>query len=374
MSEKSRNSFGIEITDEHLALFGRIRDLRAEIQNIQRIAVEVKAKSEQAEPSNRDQAVKAAIQRNEKIFRDNRGQIESRLREVRSMLDKYVKIYDLYGDPVANIENAWQRATLSWPTSGDDTEQALQNFTAITQELKSVVLWCGMLTIPNRVRQHLSQLRIGGALDFHASFADELPEIEDRLFILRYIHSHPAVVKGVVSLSDGLIFKAAETSLRRTLSLWLILSAALFGFVAVWASCWFGMIICTSEKSLSSLMQGYALVLVGAVAHVLVDFLKMDRASKANTSGLQDWVLQIHVQEISFLKVAISLWIGFLLLAYSTDKPIDWKTAFLLGYGIDSFLDLFLQRFASKVASGTTTLQRDLGGAAASPHPIGGGG
>ncbi|HEX5757714.1 MAG TPA: hypothetical protein VF121_00825 [Thermoanaerobaculia bacterium] len=226
--------------------------------------------------------------------------------------------------------------------------------------LEEIVLCSGILTIPNRVRQHLDQQRVGNVLNFHEYLNDELPRLEDRLLILNYMHSHPTLVNGVVSVEDGLIYFASPKPWRRYASFGMVLLVALAGFGAVWFACQIETFNCDQAGGWTRLRTAYLLTLIGAVAHVLIEFLKRDRVSKANASGLYDWFLHVHVKEISFVQAAVSLWVGFLLLAYSVDKPIEGETAFLLGYSIDSFLDLFLQRFSKKSSAGIQALQQQL--------------
>lgn len=334
-----------EIEDRVLAAFyGRVRDLRAETQNLHGVALEImEGKSKFAD--------------NETIFSTNRVQIEKRIADIRVMLTEEPTLYDWYGDQVVRLENAWQRASLNLP-SPQDTEQVPRKITSVIKGLEEIVLCGGILTIPNRVQQHLAQQRVGNALDFHEYFNDELPKLEDRLLILNYMHSHPTTVNGVIALEEGLIYHVSPTPSRRFFSFGMVLVLAAAGFGAVWFFC--QMFACDQAGGLKSLLRAYSFTLVGAIAHVLVEFLKRDRASKANASGLHDWYLHLHVKELSFFKAAISLWVGFLLLAYFVDKPIESGTAFLLGYSTDSVLDLFLQRFMKKISAGTQALQQQL--------------
>ncbi len=347
--------------DEHLAFYGRVRDFRAEAQNIQKIVTDVGEAGARLDPKVRNSEVKAAIEKDDRVFRENSQRIGALLRDIRRLLDKHPSLYDHYGDQIACIENFWQRTALIWPSTSEDPERALRNLEEANRNLNKAIVSCGIITIPNRVRQHLEQLPIGKPLNFHEAFSDELPDLEERRRILQYLAAHPSGVNGVVSPDEGLIFAISKSSWRRTLSVWLIIACAILGFGAVWAACGLELIDCTTGRTLRSLLRGYLLVVIGAAAHILVEFLKRERTNDANNSGLQELILRVHVREHAFILVAISLWVVFLFLVYTTAGPIDWRTAFLFGYSIDSFTDLFLQRFSQRVTTGTAALKKNLG-------------
>ena len=54
-----------------------------------------------------------------------------------------------------------------------------------------------------------------------------------------------------------------------------------------------------------------------------------------------------------------SLIVGIVGLVLLTPK-IDWATAFFVGYSIDNFVVLFLQRFSKTVATNTDAIKQKL--------------
>jgi hypothetical protein len=55
----------------------------------------------------------------------------------------------------------------------------------------------------------------------------------------------------------------------------------------------------------------------------------------------------------------VSLIIGFIALAF-LEPSIQWQIAFFVGYSIDSFVDVFLQRFTDVLPS-TTSVMKQIG-------------
>src|SRR5206468_73374 len=109
----------------------------------------------------------------------------------------------------------------------------------IREDLESIVLSCGYLTIPRRVQDHLANLRIGQGLDFHSTFVDELPDRDDRLVILKYLRDHPATVDGVVDVENGMIFRASPKRGRRFASFGLFILALVFDYAALALIAWY---------------------------------------------------------------------------------------------------------------------------------------
>ena len=111
--------------------------------------------------------------------------------------------------------------------------------------------------------------------------------------------------------------------------------------------------------------SAYVFLLLGGVAHLLVDSLKQSR-EKAGSGlvAVHDWLLWLHVKESSLLMAVIYIWVGFIGLAFSM-TGIQWVTAFFVGYSIDSFVDIFLQRFSEGMSAETELIRKELGGEAA---------
>jgi len=99
---------------------------------------------------------------------------------------------------------------------------------------------------------------------------------------------------------------------------------------------------------------------------LLVAFLKRDRAELSGSP--LDGLRWIHIRWIQFLQGILG--VGFVVFAALLvfDEGIDWKTAVLLGYSADSFVDIQLQRFEKAVSAATPTISAQLKGGGKQPE------
>jgi hypothetical protein len=344
------------------SLQGLLRDVRAEAQNLDSLLIEIQAKAALIDREVRSQEVAAALEYGAPIFDANRAKIEQRLLEVRSVLDQNAHLYDTAGDEIAHIENFWERATHGWPQVGAPLDEVLQRAATADGWLNDLIYHTGLVTIPPRVNQHLALLSVGQPLDFHDAFRDELPKDEHRAALLRYIQAHPGSIYGVVDVERGLIYHASPHQRRRLASYLLIVLTLVLGVgVAVAVAnmgAWFGLSAWpVAPPRLGNLLVGYLFLVLGAMVHVGVDALKQRRAQPGTTLlALEHGLLWVHVKEVPIIVGIVSLWVGLIGLAFWRPE-IDWQTAFFVGYSIDSFVDLFLQRFAQATTARTEALR-----------------
>jgi hypothetical protein len=339
--------------------FGLVRDIRAEAQNLQSSLQEVQLKTQLSESASREREVKAALQANDKIFGHNRQQIDDRLEDLRAFMRANPFAYSNNGDDVTFIENYWERATNSWPNIDDPLDEIIVKMVKADHYLSKMICRCGLVTIPARVNEHLRQLRVGRPLDFHATFEDELPILADRLAVLNYLYAHPLAIEGVVDVEQGSIFRVSPNLGRRVVSFVIPILLPLLG-------AWLLPIAyryyqpAASEEFLRALLKSYWALIAGGYIHVVVGALKEARANKGKSFlAIEDWILWLHVKELQIIVGILSLWVGFIGVL-AINKSISVGTAFFVGYSIDSFADLFLERFSNTVTARTQSLKTDL--------------
>ena len=353
---------------------GILRDVRAEVQNLRRVLVRVQENSQIEDASVRAQEVLKVTENRRELYTYNKEQIDQRLRELRSLIRANPVLYDRYGDEVTHIENFWERATQDWPPPLDQimfdpppegvepptaellkimqADVIIRRATDTIVHLDGIIYHAALLTIPGRLNQHLEQLRIGQKLDFDATFSDEVDRADDRRKILEYLSARPMVVRnGIIDVANGVVFHASSSYARRRLSYLYIALAivvgALLALIVANMREWFGVSNWPIEEGRTlELVSGYAFVILGGVIHLGVDGLKQARAGQNRTLlAIEDWLLWIHIHEVDILMGVFSLWVGFFGLLTVSPSEINWETAFFIGYSIDSFIDLFLQRF-----------------------------
>lgn len=293
------------------------------------------------------------------------GSLDQRLRSEPSVVQKV-------GDEITNIVNAWDRAELEFGNlekknpSGD---AILPPLVPIKKHLDEVVRRCGYLTIPARVGEHLEGLRMGQGLDFNATFQDELPEATDREEVLKYLRDHPATVDGVIDVETGRIFKASPNAARRLLSLGLIAIGIGVDFLVFWLVARFTSIAIPDNPVDAArwpvLWHALTAALAGGLAHILVAAVKQSRARASEEAflAIDDLLLWAHVREVQLFLSALSFIIAIFGLLFVL-KTTDVKTAIFVGFSLDSFVDIFLQRFEKGATAQVATLKKSAEGAA----------
>ncbi len=347
-SEGSHGAASSEGFKRNVALMmGLVRDIREEAQNIERSIVEINEKGALDDPEARAQEVTASLARANQIFKANEPVIRERFDKLRALLPSDPDLYDKCGDEITEIENLWERIGNSWPS----------NLARVESHIGELEYHCGLVTIPHRVNQHLETMRTGQTLDFHDTFKDELWKPEDRVKLLQYLYAHPAAIEGVVDVEAGLIYCASSKVGWRWASFFFIAVALLLGVGVVWLYLWF---VANEPPHFRAflggpVLKGYLFITLGSLAHILINAVKQGR-SQASFRAIDDWVMWVHVKQISIIGGIVSLWIGIIGLAWFQQQQVTLSTAFFVGYSIDSFVDLFLERFSGAASASAKAL------------------
>ncbi len=358
-----------ENADARRRFYGLVRDVRAEAQDLETALSVILQTNSLSDPETREREMTAAILDGQKVLSLDQGRIAELLSSLRYHLDQYADLYDWAGDEATHIENCWQRVWLpdaAVATAKDfEATGVARRLQASTQALAELIYHAALVTIPSRLNDHLKGLRVGGVLDFHEAFRDELPRDEDRQKLLQYIHAHPASVQGVVDPKQGLVYKASRSTGRRLVSYALLVASAAIGLPAVFVVAhlgdWFNLDGWKVPSTRSSeLLVAYMFLALGAFGHLLIETLKTSR-SGANRGFLVlgDLFLWVHVRETSIALSLLALPLAIVVMAFSIDD-VQWETAFFVGYSIDSFLGLFLDRFAATVGAKTAAIKASL--------------
>ena len=346
--------------------FGLVRDIRVHCQDLLYSLGNIEGKQELHDPIAREkETLTAILEYNEVVLRDS-VRIELLLSKVHKLLEHYSNLYDGWGDVISQVEVHWNRVLAITLSSGIVTDENLRRVKVITELSRQIVFQCAFLTIPSRVNEHLILLRPGQSLDFHENFRDELPEVNDRTEVLKFLSSHPIAISGIVDIERGVILCIARNRWRRRLSSLLIAFAMLVGAGLLTTACWVGRSLNSPSwpfkpEHCDGIMIAYLFVLLGGAGHIVIAALKQERAATAKTlQALEDWLLWIHVKERAILVGIFYLWIALFGYAWIKQGAVDWATAFFIGYSIDSIVDLVLQRFDKAISTGTESIKKQL--------------
>jgi hypothetical protein len=350
-----------------LLFLGHIREIRAEAQNLQRYEIELKGKLTNlhlniADVAKTWQAVQMpAYQRHDAHVKDLFAMLRKLMEDNPGLLDRD-------GDAIITMENIWERVDPQWPrfpeNKDPDENAMLAQIAEVDAILCEVIRAAEKLTLPDRVNDRLRELRVGQTINFHAEFSDELPELAARMMALSYLHDHPLIILGVVDVESGLIYRASSNIWQRRLSPIYIALPAIWGGVLVYLGYTFLPLLKGNVPHNFNDVLPYVIVYIsviaGGFAHTAVDTVKQYRTNKEQTfTALGDLLMWIHVKQGPIIAGILLLWMGFVGFIVS-QQGTDWEAAFFIGYSVDSFVDLFLQRFTSVASTRTSAMRTQL--------------
>lgn len=371
-----------EKIDQRLhALNGWIWSIHAEAQSLQDLLSEIRKNCEITDEKDFNQEVKASIKDANEIFSIDEKQIKDYLKKVKELMGQAPEIHDQYGDKAIMIENLWEKASKKWEKSFKENttptkKEILRNISTIDELLSKIIYYACLVALPVRIGQHLEKMRVGQPLDFHGTFKDKMPRrdtvkaLQYSKKILTYIYLHPAIIWGAVDVENGLIYKASPKLRRRYLSYILTMWAPFLGVFLIPLLLHYGGSFLNLQtwwfmkQSIPNLIAGCLFVTLGGFFHIAIDILKQNRITfKQIRSGEQkpsllpqNWLIWFHVKELTFSIGVVTLWVGFLIFVFYFKDIENIKTAFLIGYSIDSVIDIFLQRFTKIVSTGSEAL------------------
>src|SRR5689334_12021857 len=120
-------------------LMGCLRDVREELQNIERSANDVLKNVTLIDANARHQEVQTALTDASRIFEGNRARVTALLSDLRYLMRSNPDIYDRFGDEVTEIENEWERICYNWPAGDAAVEEISARFLLVQESIDSAV-------------------------------------------------------------------------------------------------------------------------------------------------------------------------------------------------------------------------------------------
>lgn len=234
---------------------------------------------------------------------------------------------------------------------------------------RQMIYRTGVLTIPARLNDWLSKARPGYYVPFHAVFEDELPSLEDRSRVLKYLAWAPEAIRGgLVDVNTGLIYHYSRSAWAQASSVLLVLLAlvASVGLLvaAVYASGLLPAQVALAPDDLPVLLGVWLAALAGVLCHIVVTTAKRLRAQEELPPVVApgDLPRVINAKQGQILvKLFVTLIAVFaLVLTVGLAQAAGWQ-AFLAGYSLDSFVDLFSQSVEQRAAAQVSRLRQQLG-------------
>ena len=178
-SSRQVSSSFFDRSNANLLFLGHVREIRAEAQNLQQYEIELKSKLTDphlniADVAHTWQTVQMPAYQRHVIH------VKDLFTVIGKLMEDNPVLLDRDGDAIIKIENSWERVDPLWPrfpeNQDPDENAMLTTIGEVDKILCQVIREAEILTLPERINDRLSELRVGQYIDFHAEFSDELPE------------------------------------------------------------------------------------------------------------------------------------------------------------------------------------------------------
>lgn len=330
-----------------------LADIRSEVFDTKASLVTI-GKAVQSGP--KSLAVRALVEE-EQVFNANSNAVATRLRDAAAIASADVAVHRALDGRLVAIENDWERTRLLWPSAPAtekeildlDLAEVTRKTEQATEHLSHLLFQIAMLSVPDDLNGWIRTQELGRPLKFHERFEEEIPLKEDRDRILRFLAASPESFPAIIDPDTGDIYRTSRIVPRLLLSYGILVAVVVGGglLLNVLATIWPDAV---GRQTSQALMQAYIAVLGGAIFHLIITLAKNRKAiGDSGAWSPKQLALWGLLQEKSLWIGVGLLWLGPLGMS-TVLKSTDLATAFFVGYSFDSFLDLFLTRFADTVA------------------------
>lgn len=338
------------LTHFHALLFDHVRRIRVEALDLLKTTDEIitTLQEESLTESDSQMRIQHALGIGTRIIGEHGPQVQSYFDEIDTLLASHPELNVQSSEDVSTditiMRDAWEKARWNWPDTTQrhlpGKQALLLQLSEVKQSIYSLAVTAQILTFPDLVNQKLMDMHTGESLDFFREFSDEFYKPEFLTIAWQYLCEHPHRINGFLT-EDGMVYRASP-SVPHLFSSILIGGVVALGFLLIWLA---GVLHYFPLPPVDELFRGYIALMAGGVAHTFVDIWKQYRTKPAHTRSLfGNWVLWVHVKQVSILAGILTLWAGFIILV-AIQQIGDAGAAFFVGYSIDSFMDLFLVRF-----------------------------
>lgn len=272
----------------------------------------------------------------------------------------------LPADQLRHLINLWQQvlcaSILARPDSAISADEQVKQIAACDALLSSMVVCIGNLTIPAKLNEILSTAWAGYLLSFHDLFSADLPVLEDRQRLLRFLAASPdRILNGIVEPESGLIYPYHRDAWRR----WLVCLGLLATMVGItWGVSLLSrvqFVVDTVKLGRDVLIMDWLLVVAGVLTHLAID------RSKGSVLGVASIPLShvssaIDARAGTILIKMTMMIVGYLgLIFLGGQENANHMNAYLVGYSLDSFVGVFSTAMERKAAAKGAALTQALG-------------
>lgn len=275
-----------------------------------------------------------------------------------------------YADSIRHLRNIWEQMQLNpiivKPTDPLEAQKQTCQMNILDIQFKEMIFEIGYLTIPSSLQDWLQAAKPGYYIPFHDVFEDEMPDLADRVKFLNFlVYSPESVPNGMVNAENGFIYRYSpdKKERRKSLGIAVLCMLAATGIVAAFAYLPIGGWP-LKQNNLAALLIGWVALIVGVIIHIAIAIAKRQKTEKGNPPiiAISNFMLLIDAKIGQILLKILLMLVGFsgLVFAAGIDnaKPLN---AFLVGYSLDSFVELFGASIEQKATALLATSKQQLG-------------
>ena len=328
-----------------------LRQLRAEMQDLQGLL--------------------QSIGRGETTPKDHVGYITRTTDDIRALM-ALVREVDFPGgkDQIRHVHNIWEQMEdsplLLDPAADFDPQDQLHHMNRLGALIRDLVYQVGYLTIPDRLQGWLEGQWPGHYVPFYPVFEDELPPLEDREKLLSFMAWKPKLLpEGLVDLSNGIVYKYDAHRWKKWLYPLGVMVALAASVGIVVGACYLPVDTWLfKKKDVATLLIAWGAVLAGVVVHGAVATTK-----RAQTTGRPPVIApsqllpNVSAKFGQILLKLLMVLIGLFGFAFAVGNVTELTpmNSFLVGYSLDSVVELFGNSIEKQSAAQISRLKTDLG-------------
>ncbi len=272
---------------------------------------------------------------------------------------------------ISDLRNTWEDIRFN-PLVADpkaatklEAQAQLQHLNILEEGLQGMLYTLGTLIIPSEVEKWLNRADPGDYLPFHYRYANSLPLVEQREKVLNQLDLKFRRMDGaLVDVANGVIYRYAKETqdIRRSMTwvtgvfIGLTLVITLLCFVpATGVDDW------PTAKDIPLVLSGWLAVLVGVMVHIAVDSKKREQVNLA-VFDIRNLPYVIDARLGQFIGKLVMAAIGFIGFTLATGiSNVSMINAFLVGYSLDSIIELFGTSLEQQATAQVGAIQKRLG-------------
>lgn len=274
-------------------------------------------------------------------------------------------------DAIRRILNGWEKMSVSPllndPTAPFDPKTLLNHLNILEGQARELIFQAAYLTVPDRLQQWLNKSRPGYYIPFHSIFQDEVPSEADRKKLLQYIGWAPEMLEGgLVDVTNGLVYRFSPSKWERRLSVVQVLASFLVATGSVIASCYLSIDGWPFRREhLPVFILSWVATIAGIAVHLLVGNAKQAQSPGSSPPVIapSEFLARINANSGQLLRLIGLALIGFFIMAFTVGVSSGLVlSAFLAGYSLDSLLGLGAAGLDQQAAAQADFLKNKLGG------------